>query len=151
MQNTNSDSDKPTQVLLMSMPDTIIGFNLAARLPNLGLVSIASNRNPKESTIYVLDLVLCRHALKRSIFKALNKVKPEIVGLSCMIFQYKTAQNILKEYRDELNAVAEALIEKENLTKEKLILNLVDEAGGIYILRVTVGNNSVTKKITLVK
>ncbi|MBD3351842.1 MAG: radical SAM protein [Candidatus Lokiarchaeota archaeon] len=78
------------------MPDTIIGFNLAARLPNLGLVSIAANGNPEESDIKVLDLVLCRHALMRSVKKALDKSHPEIVGISCMIFQYKTARKIAK-------------------------------------------------------
>ncbi|MBT7781782.1 MAG: cell division protein FtsH, partial [Anaerolineae bacterium] len=32
---------------------------------------------------------------------------------------YKTAKSILKKHRKELNAVAEALIEKENLTREE--------------------------------
>jgi radical SAM superfamily enzyme YgiQ (UPF0313 family) len=85
------------------MPDTIIGFNLAACLPNLGLVSIAANRDPNESDIRVLDLVLCRHALLRCIKKALDTFKPEIVGLSCMIFQYTTARNIARWIKEQYN------------------------------------------------
>ncbi|MHA1341696.1 MAG: B12-binding domain-containing radical SAM protein [Promethearchaeota archaeon] len=93
----------PTKVLLMAMPDTVIGFNVAARLPNLGLASIAANRDPNESDIKILDLVLCRHALLRCIKKALDRVKPEIVGLSCMIFQYQTARRIAKWIKEEYN------------------------------------------------
>ncbi|MHA1821969.1 MAG: B12-binding domain-containing radical SAM protein [Promethearchaeota archaeon] len=94
----------PTKVLLLNMPDTIIGFNLAARLPNLGLASIAANIDPNEADIKIVDLVLCRHALKRCLVKILNKVEPEIVGISCMIFQYHTARNIAKFIKEEYNS-----------------------------------------------
>ena len=32
---------------------------------------------------------------------------------------YKTAKKILKKYRNELDAVADALIEKENISREE--------------------------------
>jgi len=96
-------SSLPIKVLLISMPDTVIGFNIAARLPNLGLVSIAANCHSNECEIKVLDLVLCRHAVLKCLKKALDKIKPEIVGISCMIFQYKTARNIAKWIKEKYN------------------------------------------------
>ncbi|HMF31956.1 MAG TPA: hypothetical protein VKK79_11095, partial [Candidatus Lokiarchaeia archaeon] len=65
----------------MSMPDEFLGFWLAARLPNLGLVSMAGNRNSSECEVGVVDLVLCKDDLLGNIKSVLDKFQPEFVGL----------------------------------------------------------------------
>ncbi len=92
-----------TKVLLISMPDTFMGFGITARLPNLGLVSMAGNRNPDECEIGVFDLVLRRHRVIPALKNVMDRFQPDFVGLSCMTFQYFTARNIAKWIREEYN------------------------------------------------
>ena len=91
----------PTRVLLMSMPDQFLGFWIAARLPNLGLVSMAGNQNPTECEIRVVDLVVCREHVFSNLKRILDKFQPEFVGLNCMTFQYFTARKITQWIKEE--------------------------------------------------
>ena len=93
----------PTKILLLSMPDTFMGFSIASILPNLGLASIVGNRNPEESDIRILDLVVKRYHVMQALKKALDEIQPEIVGLNCMSFQYFTARAISKWIKQEYN------------------------------------------------
>ncbi len=88
----------------MSMPDEFLGFWLAARLPNLGLVSIAGNRDHTESDVRVLDLVLCKPDVKKNLKHFLDKFQPEFVGLNCMTFQYFTARDIARWIKEEYDS-----------------------------------------------
>src|SRR5271157_1495904 len=87
----------------MSMPDEFLGFWLAARLPNLGLVSMAGNREPEECEIGVVDLVLCKDDLIGNIKRVLDKFQPEFVGLNSMTFQFFTARRIAQWIKEEYN------------------------------------------------
>ena len=93
-----------TRVLLLSMPDTFMGFNLAAKLPNLGLVSIAANGDPEESVIRVADLILRQNRVIKSLRNLMDRFEPEIVGLNVMTFQWHTARRITKWIKEEYNS-----------------------------------------------
>ncbi len=85
------------------MPDEFLGFWIAARLPNLGLVSMAGNRDPMETDMRVIDLVLCKPDVRGKLKHFLDKFQPEIVGLNCMTFQYFTARDIARWIKEDYN------------------------------------------------
>lgn len=95
--------DNRTRVLLLSMPDTFMGFSLAAKLPNIGLVSIAANVDKDECVVGVVDLVLRRHRVFACLKNILKRFDPEIVGLNAMTFQWPTARSIAKWIKEEYN------------------------------------------------
>ncbi len=87
------------RVLLFSMPDgTHPLFPRFCRPPNLGLASLAGNLK-EEADVTVADLILKRENVPAAIREALEKVRPDVVGLSCMTFQYDTAKRVAAEIR----------------------------------------------------
>ena len=99
-----NEQDKRTKVLLLSMPDTFMGFSLAAKLPNIGLVSIAANVDENECIVGVADLVLRRHRVMSALLNLLNRFKPQIVGLNSMTFQWPSARRIAKWIKQEYDS-----------------------------------------------
>ena len=84
------------------MPDTCKGFPTNVLMaPNLGLSSLAGNLDKKHS-VKITDLVLRRKDIKEAIAESLEKTVPDIVGISAMTFQYKTAVRIA-EFIKKLN------------------------------------------------
>ena len=75
------------KVLLLSSPTVQPDFDRIARIPSYGLVSIAGNIDDI-STVHVADL----HALKDPRGYLLRQLKEgyDLVGLSCMSFQYRS-------------------------------------------------------------
>ena len=88
-------------ILLMGMPDIGIGYPIRMlTTPNLGLASIAANLD-NNHTVRIADLVLRRKDVKAAVHEALDAASPQLVGLSAMTFQYKTAAKIaalIKKY-----------------------------------------------------
>lgn len=80
------------RVLLLGMPDVASCFDRVMRMPNLGIASIAANLEDAE--VHVLDLVLHPRGVAETVMGHLEKLKPDIVGLSAMTFQYETAKEI---------------------------------------------------------
>jgi len=81
-------------ILLMGMPDVGTGYpTQMLTTPNLGLSSLAANLDEKHH-VRIADLVLRRNAVKRAIQEALDVTKPDLIGLSAMTFQYKTALKV---------------------------------------------------------
>ena len=77
----------------MSMPDTVPQFTEKTwRAPNLAMSSIAGNL--EDCDVSIADLVLKRSFLKQSIEDVVNKHQPELIGLSAMSFQFRTASKI---------------------------------------------------------
>ena len=76
------------RILLVSSPRTVIGFDRATKLPNLGLNSIAGNISGDDVDIRILDLVLAGNEPSRFLSDYLKFYNPDIVGFSCMTFQY---------------------------------------------------------------
>jgi anaerobic magnesium-protoporphyrin IX monomethyl ester cyclase len=82
-------------VLLLSMPDSFEHMpSLAIRMPNGGLTSIAGNVDPHHK-VAVADLVLVQGRVRETITRLMREFDPEIVGLSIMTFQRRTATRII--------------------------------------------------------
>ena len=91
------------RAILFAMPDVIWGFDLVTRLPNLGLVSIAGNIDKNLCDVKVCDLVVAKGDIRKFVRDLIVSYKPDIVGLSCMTFQYPSAIELaeLIKYIDE--------------------------------------------------
>jgi radical SAM superfamily enzyme YgiQ (UPF0313 family) len=68
------------------------------RPPNLGLVSLAGSLR-EHAQVRVADLILKRENVAAAVQEALETVRPDLVGLSCMTFQYPTAVKIARLIR----------------------------------------------------
>ncbi len=76
------------------MPDICTGYPTKVLMaPNLGLSSLAGNLDKKHN-VKIADLVLHRKNIKKAVEESLEKTRPDLVGLSAMTFQYKTALRI---------------------------------------------------------
>jgi anaerobic magnesium-protoporphyrin IX monomethyl ester cyclase len=85
------------KVLLMSMPDVvpIIVHEAAVHMPNHGIASVGGNID-EEHDVYIIDLVRKRRSLKRYLTRTLRKIRPDLVGLSAMAWQYDTCVRLAK-------------------------------------------------------
>jgi radical SAM superfamily enzyme YgiQ (UPF0313 family) len=97
------------KVLLLSMPDVvpIIIHEAAIHLPNHGIASIGGNIDA-EHEVYLIDLVRKRRSIKKYLTKVIKKIKPDLIGLSAMAWQYDTCTKIahlLKELRPAVKIV----------------------------------------------
>ena len=79
------------KVLLVANPMTVMGFDRMVRLPNLGLNSIAANIDKRMFEVKIVDLVLAGKNPREYYKNLLVDYQPDIVGLSCMSFQYQEA------------------------------------------------------------
>ena len=86
-------------ILLLSMPDSFEHTpTVAMRMPNGALTSLAGNVDPHHR-IAVADLVLVQQRVRATIEQLLDEIQPELVGLSVMTFQRKTAKKIFELLR----------------------------------------------------
>ena len=86
-------------VLLLSMPDSFEHMpSLVIRMPNGGLTSIAGNVDPHHKAA-VADLILVQGRVRETVTRLVQEFNPEIVGLSIMTFQRRTAGRIIELLR----------------------------------------------------
>ncbi len=86
-------------VLLLSMPDSFEHMpSLAIRMPNGGLASIAGNLDPHHH-VAIADLVLVQREVRATVERLLREEAPDVVGLSVMTFQRRTAKKIIDMVR----------------------------------------------------
>jgi radical SAM superfamily enzyme YgiQ (UPF0313 family) len=85
------------KTLLLSMPDVapVIMHESAFHMPNLGIASIGANIDAGHE-IYIVDLVRNRRGLKKHLIRRLTTIKPDLVGLSSMTWQYPTCIKIIR-------------------------------------------------------
>ncbi len=82
-------------VLLLSMPDSFEHMPpVAIRMPNGALTSLAGNIDPHHH-VAVADLILCQKRGRETIVELMAKHQPQVVGLSVMTFQRRTAEKIV--------------------------------------------------------
>jgi anaerobic magnesium-protoporphyrin IX monomethyl ester cyclase len=82
-------------ILLLSMPDSFEHTpTVAMRMPNGALTSLAGNVD-SHHRIAVADLVLVQQRVRATIESLLAELQPQLVGLSVMTFQRKTAKKII--------------------------------------------------------
>ena len=82
-------------VLLLSMPDSFEHMpSLAIRMPNGGLTSIAGSVDDHHR-VAVADLILVQRRVREAVTRLVRDLDPQIVGLSIMTFQRRTAAGIM--------------------------------------------------------
>ena len=83
------------QVLLLSMPDSFEHMApVAIRMPNGALTSLAGNIDAHHQ-VAVADLVLVQHDVAGTVRDLVATLRPDVVGLSIMTFQRRTAMRLL--------------------------------------------------------
>jgi radical SAM superfamily enzyme YgiQ (UPF0313 family) len=86
-------------VLLLSMPDSFEHMPPAAiRMPNGALTSLAGNIDPHHR-VAVADLILVHRQVRETVTRLVRELNPEVVGLSIMTFQRRTAGRIIELVR----------------------------------------------------
>ncbi len=79
------------RILLLSMPDSFEHTpSLTMRMPNGGLASLAGNVDERHR-VAIADLVLAQHDVAGTVERLLRDLEPDVVGLSVMTFQRRTA------------------------------------------------------------
>src|SRR5689334_5632353 len=77
------------------MPDSFEHMpSLAIRMPNGALTSLAGNVD-LHHRVAVADLILVQHQVRETVTRLLHEWNPQIVGLSIMTFQRRTAARII--------------------------------------------------------
>src|SRR5215831_5038373 len=92
-------------ILLLSMPDSFEHMPaLVVRMPNGALTSLAGNVD-SHHRVAVADLILAQNNVRATIEKLVAEWEPQILGLSVMTFQRKTALKIIQLVRNLRPAV----------------------------------------------
>ena len=87
------------RILLLSMPDSFEHTPaLTMRMPNGALASIAGNVG-RGHQVAVADLVLVQRTVRRTVERLMRDHDPEVVGLSVMTFQRRTALALIRLIR----------------------------------------------------
>ena len=82
------------RILLLSMPDSFEHTSsITMRMPNGALGSLAGNVDPHHE-VACADLILAQRDVRGTVERLLHSHRPDIVGLSIMTFQRRTAQRI---------------------------------------------------------
>jgi radical SAM superfamily enzyme YgiQ (UPF0313 family) len=81
------------------MPDSFEHMPVVAiRMPNGALTSLAGNLDPHHH-VAVADLILVQRSVRATVERLVSDIKPDILGLSVMTFQRKTALKIIELVR----------------------------------------------------
>jgi radical SAM superfamily enzyme YgiQ (UPF0313 family) len=81
-------------ILLFSMPDSFEHTpSLTMRMPNGALASLAGNVDAHHR-VAVADLVLAQRAVPQTVERLVTSLEPDVVGLSVMTFQRRTARRL---------------------------------------------------------
>src|SRR5215831_18353556 len=82
-------------ILLFSMPDSFEHMaTIAVRMPNGALTSLAGNVDPHHR-VAAADLLLVQNRVRETVERLVAEHEPDVVGLSVMTFQRKTAKRII--------------------------------------------------------
>jgi radical SAM superfamily enzyme YgiQ (UPF0313 family) len=86
-------------VLLLSMPDSFEHMpSIVIRMPNGALSSLAGNVDPHHR-VAVADLILAQNNVRQTVERLVREFAPDVVGLSVMTFQRRTAGKIIRLVR----------------------------------------------------
>jgi anaerobic magnesium-protoporphyrin IX monomethyl ester cyclase len=85
------------KILLLSMPDVapVIMRESAFHMPNCGIASVGANIDEGHE-VFIADLIRKRKQLARYLQKILLKIRPQVVGLSAMAWQYETCVALIR-------------------------------------------------------
>jgi anaerobic magnesium-protoporphyrin IX monomethyl ester cyclase len=83
-------------ILLLSMPDYFEHMPpVAVRMPNGALTSLAGNVD-EHHRVAVADLILSHRRVQETVNNLFREFNPEVIGLSVMTFQRRTANRIIE-------------------------------------------------------
>ena len=87
------------RILLLSMPDSFEHTPaLTMRMPNGGLASIAGNVDAHHD-VAIADLILAQGSVRPTVETLVHDRQPDLVGLSIMTFQRRTALTLVQMIR----------------------------------------------------
>jgi radical SAM superfamily enzyme YgiQ (UPF0313 family) len=87
------------KVLLLAMPDSFEHMpTVAVRMPNGALASLAGNVD-EHHQVAAADLILRQDKVRQTVEQLVGEHQPDIVGLSVMTFQRKTALRVIELVR----------------------------------------------------
>ncbi len=87
------------RILLLSMPDSFEHTpSLAMRFPNGGLASLAGNLDAHHD-VAIADLILAQRRVRETVEALVRDCQPDVVGLSVMTFQRRTAFGVVRLVR----------------------------------------------------
>jgi radical SAM superfamily enzyme YgiQ (UPF0313 family) len=87
-------------ILLLSMPDSFEHTApVTMRMPNGALGSLAGNLDPHHD-VAIADLVLVQRQVRETVERLVRERKPDVVGLSIMTFQRRTAKRLIALIRE---------------------------------------------------
>src|SRR5271168_182110 len=82
-------------ILLLSMPDSFEHMpTCAIRMPNGALTSLAGNLDDHHK-VAVADLILCQRTVRETVTDLVRETNPDIIGMSIMTFQRRTAERLM--------------------------------------------------------
>ena len=85
------------RVILISMPDVtpIVIHEMALHVPNHGIACVGGNLDAGHE-VYLIDLVRKRRNIVAYLAKILKRIRPDLVGLSAMTWQFPTALAVMR-------------------------------------------------------
>jgi len=85
------------KIILMSMPDVapVMMHETVFHMPNCGIASVGGNIDDGHE-VFIIDLIRKRGKLKKYLTKTMLKIRPDLVGLSSMSWQYETCVKLIK-------------------------------------------------------
>ena len=88
------------KVVLISMPDVVplVIHESAVHTPSHGIACIGGNID-SEHDVYLIDLVRKRRSIRKYLTRTLNRIQPDLVGLSAMAWQYDTCVKVARLVR----------------------------------------------------
>jgi radical SAM superfamily enzyme YgiQ (UPF0313 family) len=87
------------KILLLSMPDSFEHMPaVGIRMPNGAITSLAGNVDPHHA-VAVADLILVQDRVRQTVERLVGEIQPDVVGLSVMTFQRRTALKIIRLVR----------------------------------------------------
>lgn len=84
------------RILLVGSPKSVFGFDRVVRVPNLGLCSIAAQLDRRFCKVKIIDLILTEGKTIPYFTYLLRQYEPDLVGFSCMVFQYASSLELAK-------------------------------------------------------
>ncbi|MEJ2156697.1 MAG: radical SAM protein, partial [Desulfobacteraceae bacterium] len=94
------------KVILISMPDAapIIIHEAAVHMPAHGIACVAGNIDSHHD-VYIIDLIRKRRSIRKYLTRTLSRIKPDLIGLSAMAWQFETCTKIARLIRRLLPGV----------------------------------------------
>jgi radical SAM superfamily enzyme YgiQ (UPF0313 family) len=85
------------KVVLISMPDVapLIIHETAVHMPAHGIACVGGNIDPHHD-VFIIDLIRRRRSIRKYLTRTLTRIRPGLVGLSAMAWQFETCTKIAR-------------------------------------------------------